>query len=94
MCNREAPRVEQFARRNASKLTVVGLGTQDSLALAQKFVTKHAVVSARMFWDKSGKSWQFYGVPGQPAALLIKGGKVVGSWTGPLDEGAIEKLLV
>jgi hypothetical protein len=39
-----------------------------------------------MYWDKSGKSWDYFGVPGQPAALLLdKEGNVVASWTGFLD---------
>jgi peroxiredoxin len=93
VCNREAPGVEQFAQRIAPKLTVVGLGTQDSLAKAQAFVTKYKMTSTRMFWDRSGDTWTAYGVPGQPAALLIRDGVVVKSWTGPLDEAAVEAAL-
>jgi thioredoxin-like negative regulator of GroEL len=40
----------------------------------------------KMLWDKDAKSWEYYGVPGQPAALLIKNGEVVASWAGAIDE--------
>ncbi len=56
-------------------------------------MTKHKMVSARMFWDRSGDTWSAYGVPGQPAALLIRNGVVVKSWTGVLNEDAVEAAL-
>ena len=93
MCNREAPGLEQFARDHASQVTVVGIGTQDTLELANKFVARNGVKTIRMYWDRSGKTWQFYGVRGQPAALLIRNGKVVASWTGVVDEAAVLKAL-
>jgi hypothetical protein len=40
----------------------------------------------KMLWDKDAKSWEYYGVPGQPAALLIMNGEVVASWAGAIDE--------
>ena len=51
------------------------------------------MTSARMFWDRSGDTWVAYGVPGQPAALLIRDGVVVKTWAGPLDEAAVEAAL-
>jgi hypothetical protein len=53
--------------------------------------------TANMFWDSTGTSWEHFGVPSQPAALLIDtDGKVVGSWTGFLDtkkvQAALDKL--
>lgn len=46
-----------------------------------------------MLWDKTGKSWQAYGVPGQPAALLIKNGEIVATWSGAIDEDELDELL-
>jgi hypothetical protein len=47
----------------------------------------------KMLWDKNAKSWEFYGVPGQPAALLIKNGEVVATWAGEIDEPELLELI-
>lgn len=46
-----------------------------------------------MLWDKNAKSWQLYGVPGQPAALLVKDGEIVGTWAGAIDEEEVLELI-
>ena len=94
MCNGEAPGVEQFARQNASKLTVVGLGAKDTLALAKSFQSRHQLETVRLLWDGSGRSWAAYGVPGQPAALLVgANGKIKASWLGPVPYADVLKLV-
>ena len=50
---------------------MVGLGTQDSLKLAQSFLKRNKIATVRLLWDKTGKSWATIGVPGQPAWMLI-----------------------
>ena len=52
-------------------MTVVGLGTQDSLQEAQDFVAEFGVESAQMLWDESFDSWLALGIRGQPNALLF-----------------------
>lgn len=64
-------------------MQVVGLGTQDSLDLAQTFVARHELGTPLMVWDQSFETWQFYQVAGQPRAALIDAdGEVLGSWFG------------
>jgi hypothetical protein len=75
-----------LARENAATLSVVGLGAYDSLSLAKTFTKRNKMSAVKMLWDKNAKSWEFYGVPGQPAALLIKNGEVIASWAGAIDE--------
>ena len=65
---------------------MIGIGTQDTLKEAQAFVTRNKMRTPRMYWDKSSASWDYFGVAGQPAAILIdKDGKPVKSWNGFLD---------
>jgi hypothetical protein len=72
---------------------VIGLGAYDSLSLAKTFTARNKMSKVKMLWDKNAKSWEFYGVPGQPAALLIKNGEVVASWAGAVDEPELLELI-
>ncbi len=71
----------------------MGLGAYDSLPLAKSFMARHKMTQVKMLWDKTAKSWQLYGVPGQPAALLVKDGKVVATWAGAIDEEEVLELI-
>ena len=85
----EAPGVEQFVRQNGKAIDVIGLGTQDNLAQAKKFITRTKVKSFPMLWDKTGSSWAKLGVPAQPAWMLIaRNGEILASELGeiPYDE--------
>ena len=61
MCRSEAPTVEQFARDNADRITVVGIGAQDDLALARDFVAS-AGTTFTMLWSESVEAWRHFGV--------------------------------
>ena len=54
---------------------------------------RHKMTTVKMLWDKNAKSWQLYGVPGQPAALLVKDGQGVASWAGAIDEAEVLELI-
>jgi hypothetical protein len=41
--------------------------------------------SDNLRWGLDDSIWQLYGIPGQPATVLIKDGVVVDSWYGALD---------
>jgi hypothetical protein len=81
----EAPGVEQFVRQNSTKIDVIGLGTQNSLALAKTFISRTKLKSFPMLWDKTGMSWAKLGVPAQPAWMLIAAdGKVLNGRLGSI----------
>ncbi|WP_419851468.1 TlpA family protein disulfide reductase [Candidatus Poriferisocius sp.] len=89
MCRREAPGVEQFARNNADKLTVIGVGTQDSLGLAESFVESTGTTFT-MLWDPTFESWRQLGISGQPAGMLLDGnGTIQTSWRGGIPESQV-----
>lgn len=90
ICAGEAPGVEAFAKANASEVTVVGIGTQDDLALAEDFVATYGVDTPQMLWDPGFESWQALEITGQPTwVLLSPGGEEIGRWQGALPEAAV-----
>lgn len=89
-CNAEAPEVETFTKEHADTLTVVGLGAQDSLEEAEEFVAEHGVTTPQMLYDPTFKSWQHFGINGQPAAILFdREGVARELWFGPFDEDEV-----
>jgi len=79
--------VEQFAQRYEDKVRVVGMGTQDSLDLAQQFVERHATMTPLMTWDSTFETWIHYGVGGQPFTILVDpSGERLGEWFGLSQE--------
>ncbi len=92
MCRAEAPGVEQFARRNAAQLAVVGLGTQDSLPEARDFVARYKI-SFRMLWDDGFSSWRALEIAAQPAAILFSAdGRELRRWQGSFPEDDVLRL--
>ncbi|MEM9515848.1 MAG: TlpA disulfide reductase family protein [Actinomycetota bacterium] len=93
MCRREAPEVEQFAQRHADEVTVIGLGTQDSLGEAEDFVRDFGTNSFTMLWDESFQSWQSLGISAQPAAVMFQpDGTIITGWLGPFPENEVIEL--
>ena len=69
---------------------VIGLGTQDDLALAQEFVETTGVSSFPMLWDESFDSWTQLGVVSQPAwALFTPAGEYVEGGFGGIDAAGV-----
>lgn len=90
ICAGEAPGVEAFSKQYAGQVTVVGIGTQDDLALAEDFVSTYGVSTPQMLWDPGFESWQALEITGQPTwVLLSPGGEEIGRWQGGLPEGQI-----
>lgn len=49
--------------------------------------------SDNLLWGLEPSVWDLYGVPGQPATVLIAHGVVVDQWFGALDEGELRTRL-
>ena len=65
------------------------MGAQDSLGLAESFLAETGATTPLMIWDESFASWSYYGITGQPTAVLVKpDGEPVTGWRGavPFDE--------
>ena len=71
-------------------MQVVGLGTQDNLEYAADFIEVTGTVSFPMLWDPSFESWIHFGIPGQPAGVLLDAdGSVIDAWLGPIPEDRV-----
>ncbi len=69
---------------------IIGLGAQDSLGLAQRFVENTGVSSFPMLWDESFDSWAQLGVATQPAwALFSPDGEYVDGSIGGIDTAGV-----
>lgn len=89
----EAPGVEQFARANADRLQVIGLGTQDDLEQANEFADTFDITHT-LLWDESFQSWAQLGVSLQPSAKLYDtDGALLAEWLGPFDEIDVLELI-
>jgi thiol-disulfide isomerase/thioredoxin len=92
ICRREAPDVEQFARENADKVKVIGLGTQDNLGLANDFADNYEL-TFDVLWDESNYSWQTIGVTSQPTVVMIEGdGTPITGWVGSIPEDEVLRI--
>ena len=49
--------------------------------------------SENLLWGLEPSVWDLYGVPGQPATVLITQGVVVDQWFGALDESELRSRL-
>lgn len=73
-------------------MTVVGLGTQDSLPEARDFVATYGTTFP-MLWEDGNRSWRHLRIPGQPAAILVDtSGRELKRWIGEFDEAEVIRL--
>jgi thiol-disulfide isomerase/thioredoxin len=90
ICAGEAPGVEAFASQNGGDVDVVGLGTQDTLGLAETFVASYGVKTPLMLWDPGFDSWRDLRITSQPTWILLSPqGKEIDRWTGALPADAV-----
>ena len=69
------------------------MGAQDSLDQASDFIAMTGTNTPLMVWDASFETWAYYGVNGQPIAILVKpDGEPIAGWRGPFDEAEVLEL--
>ena len=85
--------LEQFAQQNSDRIKIVGIGAQDDLAFAERFVAR-AGTTFTMLWDPTFDSWNHYGVRSNSSSwLLDRSGTRVGEIFSGLNEAYVEELL-
>lgn len=93
MCRGEAPALEQFAQDNADSVTVVGVGAQDDLAFAERFVSQTGTTFP-MLWSDSNESWRHFGVSRNSSVLLLdSGGNLADGGVGGFDPASLSDRL-
>jgi hypothetical protein len=69
------------------------MGAQDSLEQAVDFLELTGVETPLMIWDASFETWSYYGVTGQPTAVLVDaGGNPIQGWRGFFDQEEVLEL--
>ena len=69
------------------------MGAQDNFGFAQEFRESTGTKSFLMIWDESFTTWQYYGVRGQPTAILVdETGQPIQGWVGRFDVDEVLEL--
>jgi hypothetical protein len=69
------------------------MGAQDSFSFAEEFRQTTGTTSFLMIWDEGFDSWAYYGVRGQPTAILVDpSGEPLVGWSGVFDEDEVLEL--
>lgn len=70
-------------------MKVVGIGAQDDLAFAKRFIEQTGTTFT-MLWSDSSESWSHFGVRRNSTVMLLdRGGNVVEGSTGSYDPGSL-----
>ncbi len=69
------------------------MGAQDNLDQAEDFLASTGVETPLMIWDTGFDSWVYYGVTGQPIAILVDAeGNPLQGWRGAFDQEEVLRL--
>ena len=69
------------------------MGAQDSLDQASDFLANTGVETPLMIWDAGFETWTYYGVAGQPVAILVDvNGDPIQGWRGAFDPEEVLRL--
>ena len=69
------------------------MGAQDSLDRAADFIAETGTNTPLMIWDAGFETWAYYGVNGQPIAILVdRDGNPIAGWRGLFDEEEVLQL--
>jgi hypothetical protein len=80
-------------QEHGDQVRVIGLGSQDSLGLAQQFMDATGTAGVEMYWDPNFESWSYYQVRSQPTAILLDPqGVPLQGWRGSFDEDKVLEL--
>lgn len=92
MCNREAPSVEAAALKWAGKVAFVGVAWTGDDASFQGFIDKYSLTFPQIS-DDPGVVFQRFGVPSQPALVVVDPDGNATTQLGAVDESTLDELL-
>ena len=93
VCRREAPLLEQLSQKHSDKIKIVGIGTFDDLAYAERFVDD-ANTTFTMLWSPSSESWRHYNVNNNSYMWLLDAqGNRIGENAQPYSTSTVEEFL-
>lgn len=90
VCNHEAPAIERMAEDARGQLAVIAIGGRDQAGKGPAFVARHGLRTPTVLFDEPMAAWNAYGIPGQPAAVLLdRSGRERGRWLGAFDTAEV-----
>lgn len=92
MCNREAASVEAAAQKWAGTVDFVGVAWTGDESSFQGFIDKYALTFPQIS-DDPGDVFQRFGVPGQPAFVIVAPDGTATTQLGAVDESTLDELL-
>jgi peroxiredoxin len=91
-CNHEAPSVEAASERWAGKVRFVGVAWYGDESSFQGFITKHGLTFPQVS-DDAGDVFARFGVPAQPALVVVSPDGKVQQLFGAVDEALLDDVL-
>lgn len=92
VCNREAPSVEEASQRWAGKVDFVGVAWTGTDRAFQGFIDEHDLTFPQIS-DDAADVFDRFGVPAQPALVLVARDGTVERLLGAVDDTALDNLL-
>jgi hypothetical protein len=85
------PVVDEVANDYVNNVTFLAIAGRGDLGATQEEAER--LFSDNLKWGLDDSIWDLYGVPGQPASVLIANGVVVDVWFGALNEAEMRSRL-
>jgi len=85
------PVVDEVSNEYLEDITFLAIAGRSNPGASEKAAVE--LFSDNLLWGYDESIWDLYGVPGQPASVLIQDGVIVDVWFGAIgDEALREKL--
>lgn len=85
------PVIDEVAADYQDDVTFLAVGGRSDLA--KTAIAADELFSDNLMWGYSPDIWALYGIPGQPATVLIADGVIVDQWFGAIGEDALRERL-
>ena len=85
------PVVDEVADDYVDDVTFLAVAGRGDLGATQEEAAR--LFSDNLKWGLDDSIWDLYGIPGQPASVLIANGVVVDGWFGALNEAEMRNRL-
>ncbi|HQY15851.1 MAG: redoxin domain-containing protein [Acidimicrobiaceae bacterium] len=92
MCNAEASSVEAAAQRWEGRVDFVGVAWTGDDAAFQAFIDEHELTFPQLS-DDPGAVFAHFGVPAQPAFVIVEADGSATTLLGAVDEGSLDDAL-
>jgi hypothetical protein len=85
------PVVDEVANEYLEDVTFLAIAGRSNLGASEKAAAE--LFSDNLQWGYDEAIWDLYGVPGQPASVLIQDGVIVDVWFGAIGHEALRQKL-